>query len=156
MAHWKQRQTVFAEYGLWLTMPGAWQLRPSDDPHRWLFRSADHREHLTISMAEAEYTRNADEREAAMRRALARNRRAAELGFARVTGLSITEPEFGARAGAVAGWYSGDAGSEHRFSALLLNIEGALWSFFYEAFRLPAEEANARAETIYSSIGKKG
>ena len=49
MAHWKQRETVFGEYELALTLPGRWQLRPSDSASRWLYRSAEkHTEHLTI------------------------------------------------------------------------------------------------------------
>lgn len=156
MAHWKQRQTLFAEYGLRLTMPGAWQLRPGDDPRRWLFRSADHREHLTISMADAEFTRGAKEIEAVLRRALARHRRAVELGFARVPDLSFSDSELGERAGVPAGWYAGNAGAEHRFSALLLKVDGTVWTFFHEAFRLPEEEVDARAQAIYATIKSVG
>ena len=152
MAHWKQRQTEFAEYGLGVTMPGAWQLRPSNDPHRWLYRSADHREHLTISLAESEFARDAQEREVLVRRALARNRRAVELGFARLPDLLISEPEFGMRSGVSAGWYAGGAGTAHCFSALFLNTDDALWGFVYEAFRIPQEEADTRAAAIFDAI----
>ena len=152
MAHWKKRQTVFAEYGLGLTMQGAWQLRPSNDPYRWLYRSADHREHLTLSMGEAESVRNEREREAALHRAVGRHLRAVELGFARVPGLEIAETTYGEHGGVSAAWYHGAAGASHRFHSLLLHTNDAVWALFYEAFRLTETDAADHAQAIFDSV----
>ena len=152
MAHWKQRETLFAEYGLRLILPGAWQLRPSCDPHRWMYRSADHREHLTISMGETESARTDRERDAALRHALARSRRAVELGYARMPELSVRDAEVGERVGTPAGWYQGVAGPAHQFMVLLLRTDDAIWNLFYEAFRLPEGDAEARSTVIFNAV----
>ncbi len=149
MPHWKKRETVFAEYEVGLTMPGNWQLRLSPDPDRWFYRSADHKEHLTI--ARGEFTEG--EGEVGVRRAVARNRRAVELGFGRVPDLILSEPEYGERLGVPSSTYGGTAGEgAHQFWALLLFPDRAVWSFFYEAFKLPEVEAETRAQVILDSI----
>ena len=150
-AHWKQRETLFAEYGLRLILPGAWQLRPLDVPRRWIYRSADHREHLTITMGDAESVRTDRERDASLRHALAKNRRAVELGFARMPEFEMSEVEVGVRADVLAGWYQGGAGQAHRLMVLVLWTNDAVWSFVYEGFRLPEGQAEVRSAAIFDS-----
>ena len=151
MAHWKKRETVFAEYGIELKMPGAWQLRPQDDPERWLYRSADHKEHLTITRSPMEG--QPGEETEILRKAIHRNRRAAELGYARQPELELAPPEYGERVGVPASWYRGSAGeSEHQFQALFLCPSEAVWTFFYEGFRIPEATAEEHARWIFDSI----
>ena len=133
-------------------MPGAWQLRPSNDPHRWFYRSADHREHLTITLGDDDPIRTDADREAALRRAVTRSRRAAELGFARMPETNLTEPQYGDHAGTPAARYVGDAGPAHRFSALLLAGQDSIWILFYEAFRMTEADAEAHASAIFDSV----
>lgn len=152
MAHWKKRETLFSEYGIELTMPGAWQLRPSTGPQRWMYRSTDHREHLTITMGDAEKARNPGEMNAILRRSVERQRRAVELSYGRMPELTISETEYGERSETPAGWYRGSAGSKHRFWALLLFTPDAVWALFYEAFNLSEEAAGARAQATFETI----
>ena len=152
MPHWKKRETFFAEYGIELTLPGAWQLRPSDDPIRWFYRSADHKEYLTISRRDMEGARKESEEAALMQRAVARHRRAVELGFGRVPNLTMSEVEYGERLGVPAGSYMGGAGDEHQFWSVLLFPKGTVWGFFYEAFRFAQDDAEERARVIFEAI----
>ena len=152
MAHWKKRETLFAEYGIELRMPGAWQLRPSSNPVSWLYRSADHREHLTISRGEIATPRAGASQNPEHERALTRQRKAVELGFARVPDLAMGEPEHGERGGVPAAWYQGQAGGQHVFSALMLFSQGTVWTFFHEAFRMREEDAQASADAIFDSV----
>lgn len=144
---------MFAEYGIEVTLPGAWQLRPSDDPLRWLYRSVDHKEYITISMREMEGGRKESEQAALMQRAVARHRRAVELGFGRVSDLTMSEAEYGERIGVPSSSYQGGAGAEHQFWSMLLFPGGMVWAFFYQAFRLSPEDADERAAVIFESIG---
>jgi hypothetical protein len=150
MAHWKKRETLFAEYGARLTLPGHWQLRPSDEPDRWFYRSADRREQVTIAHSELSVGNGED---AAIRRAVARHRKAVELGFDRAHDLIMTEPDFGQRDALVTAFYFGTANEErHRFWALLLFPERTVWSFFYETFNLSEVEAVERAEAVLGTV----
>ena len=150
MPHWKKRETVFSEYGFQVKMPGYWQLRPTNDPVRWQFRSADHKEQLTVARGEAAGSEGGQA--AMMRRAVTRNRRAVELGFGRVPDLELSEPEYGEQAGAPAGWYDGTAGEgSHRFRSLLLFSDQAVWSLFYESFKLSEADAETRGREILES-----
>ena len=150
MAHWKKRETLFAEDGVRFTLPGHWQSRPSDEPGRWLYRSADRREQVTIIQAELN---GGNDEDVAIRRAVSRHRKAVELGFDRAHDLNMTEPDFGERDGLVSAFYSGTANEErHRFCSLLLFPERTVWSFFYETFNLSETEATERAEEILGTI----
>ena len=151
MAHWKKRETLFSEYEVGLKMPGAWQLRPKTDPERWLYRSADHKEHLTLTRSPME-GRPGEEYDV-LRQAATRNRRALELGFARVSNLRISETESGERVGVPANWYFGTAnGAEHQFWTLFLCSTDAVWTFFYEAFKITEENAREHALWMLDSI----
>ena len=150
MAHWKKRETLFAEYGVRFALPGHWQLRPSDEPERWFYRSADRREQVTAARSELSGGNGED---AAIRRAVARHRKAVELGFDRAHDLVMADPDFGERNGFVTAFYSGSANEErHRFWALLLFHERTAWSFFYETFSLPEEEAAEHAEKVLGTV----
>lgn len=151
MSHWKQRETVFAEYELGLTLPGRWQLRPSDSPSRWLYRSAEkHRENLTI-MREDPGGVEGDE-EATLRRFVARQRRAMELGFGRAADLTMSEPEHDERTGVSITSYQGTAPqAEHHFHVLFLFPPRTLWTLVYDAYRLTEEQAEAHSRAIFDS-----
>ena len=151
MAHWKQRETVFCEYELALTLPGRWQLRPSDCPTRWLYRSAEkHTEHLTLTREEPGET---SEEPAALRRMVARQRRAMELGFGRGADLTMSEPEYGERFGVPAVVYHGEApGAHHRFHVFFLFPPRTVWTLVYDAFRIDAAHADAQAGAIFASV----
>ncbi len=155
MAHWKKRETVFAEYELELTMPGAWQLRPSDDPCRWIYRSPEHREHVTISRGEALRARNKADEGVLVQRALLRNRRAVELEFGRAPGFELEETEYGEKAGASAGWFHGVAGPDQRFWSITVCPEDAVWSVFYQTLKLREADAEEKARAILDSIRLK-
>ena len=150
MAHWKQRETVFAEYELALTLPGRWQLRPSESPTHWLYRSAEkHTEHLTISREEP----GEELDEAILRRLAARQRRGMELGFGRVGDLKVSELEYGERFGVPALSYRGESPSlHHRFHVLFICPERTVWTLVYDAFRFEQEQADTHAEAIFASI----
>ncbi|MCX6967081.1 MAG: hypothetical protein NTZ46_04765 [Verrucomicrobia bacterium] len=151
MAHWKQRETVFAEYELALTLPGRWQLRPSDSPTRWLYRSAEKpTEHLTILREEPGEVGDDD---ATLRRIVARQRRAMELGFGRVSDLTMSEPESGERGGVPTFCYSGSTPSaHHRFHVFFAFPPRTVWILVYDAFRLDEAQADAHAEVIFASV----
>jgi hypothetical protein len=150
MAHWKKRETLFVEDGVRCTLPGHWQLRPSDEPGRWIYRSADRREQVTI--VRAELNGGSDE-DVAIRRAVLRHRKAVELGFDRAHDLVMTEPDYSERDGFASAFYSGTANDErHRFCSLLLFPERTVWSFFYETFNLSETEAIERAEGILKTV----
>ena len=151
MAHWKQRETVFGEYELALTLPGRWQLRPSDSASRWLYRSAEkHTEHLTILREEAGGVEGGEE--AALRRLVARQRRGLELGFGRLPDLTMSEPEYSERFGVPSVLYQGEAPSaQHRFHVLFICPPRTVWTLVYDAFRFTEEQANAHAEEIFAA-----
>ena len=151
MAHWKKRETVFCEYELALTLPGRWQLRPSESPTRWLYRSAEkHNEHLTLMREEPE---EAGEDAAALRRMVARQRRAMELGFGRVADLTMSEPEYGERFGVPSVVYHGEApGAQHRFHVFFLFPPRTVWTLVYDAFRMDDAQADTHAEAIFASV----
>jgi hypothetical protein len=152
MAHWKQREIVFGEYELAMILAGRWQLRPSDSPYKWLYRSADkHREHLVLSREEMEG--GAGQEESALRRVVARHRRAMELGFGRVPDLSMSEPQYGHRFGVPVAEYQGEAPSaEHRFQALFICPPRTVWILLYDAFRMSAEQCDAQTALLFGSI----
>ena len=152
MSHWKQRETVFCEYELAMTLPGRWQLRPSDSPTRWLYRSAEkHTEHLTIVRGDSEGMEG--EEEATLRRLGARQRRTMELGFGRVADLRLSEPEYGERSGVPIVSYHGEAPSmQHRFHVFFFCPPRTVWTLVYDAFRFSQEQADAHAEAIFASI----
>lgn len=152
MAHWKQRETVFGEYELAVTLPGRWQLRPSDDPSRWLYRSAErHKEHVTLTRDEPG---GADGGEAALlERWVARQRRGMELAFARSGDLSLDEVQFGERFGVPTAWYRGEApGADHRIEVLFLYPPRTIWTLVYDAFHMTEEQATSQATAIFDSI----
>ena len=152
MAHWKQRETVFGEYELAMTLAGRWQLRPSDSPYKWLYRSADkHREHLMLHREELEGV--AGQEAASLRRVVARHRRAMDLGLGRVPDLTMSEPEYGERFGVPIAHYQGETPSaEHRFRALFICPPRTVWTLFYDAFRLSAEQVEAQVEVLFDTI----
>lgn len=156
MAHWKQRETAFSEYELALTLPGRWQLRPSDSPTQWLYRSAEkHKEHVTVIREEPDSLKGQEEE--TYRRLVARRRRALELAFGRANGLSMTEPELGERFGHRVIAFRGEApAAEHRFEVLFLCLPRTVWTIVYDAFRLTPEQAEDRARTIFDSAVMHG
>ncbi len=142
-AHWKKRETLFAEYGVEITLPGAWQHRPDGDATHWHYRSADKRETLTIARQE-----QTDSDDVALRQAVARHRRAVELGFSR-TGVEISEPEEREEGGIV---FCGGSGADHFFHALVLCMQESVWTLFYESHRLSEETAHEHAHAIWASV----
>lgn len=152
MAHWKQRETVFGEYELAATMPGRWQLRPSDSPTQWVYRSVEkHNEHVTLLREEA--IAREEEEQAAFRRWVGRQRKSLELGFGRVSDLEMSEPEYGEWSGVPVVRYQGESPSlQHRFQVLLLCASNVLWTVVYDAFRLTPEQADTHAQAIFDSI----
>jgi len=152
MAHWKQRESVFGEYELALTLAGRWQLRPSDSPCKWLYRSAEkHREHLLLSREELEGV--AGQETASLQRVVARHRRGMVLGLGRVSDLTMSEPEYSYRFGYPSARYWGETPSaEHRFRALFICPPRTVWTLVYDAFRLDAAQAEAQAEALFGTI----
>ena len=150
-AHWKQRETVFCEYELALTLPGRWQLRPSDSPTRWLYRSAEkHTEHLSLTREEPG---EVGEEQAVLRRVVARQRRVMELGFGRVADLTLSEPVYGECLGAPSVSYHGDVPSaRHRFHVFFLFPPRTVWTLVYDAFRVDDARADADAAAIFASV----
>lgn len=152
MPHWKQRETLFGEYELSLCLPGRWQLRPSESPSRWLYRSADkHNEHVTLIREEPD-GREGDEA-ATLRRLVTRQRRAMELAFGSGAGLAMSEPEYGEWLGTPLVTYHGTApGVEHRFEVRFFCQTRSVWTLVYDAFRLAEETAQTHAEAIFESV----
>jgi len=152
MAHWKQPETVFAEYEIALTLPGRWQLRPSDAPMRWLYRSAEkHREHFSITREDPGGIEG--EEKATLLRWVARQRRSMELGFGRGSALVMSEPEHTERFGVPVTSYRGAAPSaDHHFHVFFLFPPRTLWILVYDAFRLTEEQAEAHAQAIIDSV----
>jgi|GEM_PF-2394002 len=152
MAHWKQRETVFGEYELVVTMPGRWQLRPSDSPARWLYRSADqHKENVTLTREEP--GGGGEMEHAVLTRWVVRQRRAMELGFGRVPDLTMSEPEFGERFGVPTVVYHGGAPSAgHCFHVFFICPPRTVWTLVYDAFRMPEAQAQEHAETLFGSV----
>lgn len=152
MAHWKQRETVFGEYELAVTMPGRWQLRPSDSPTRWLYRSVEkHNEHVTIQREEPAALEG--EEDATLRRWVGRQRRSLELNFGRVVDLKMSEPEYGEWAGMPAVRYQGEAPSlERRFQVFFVCPPRAVWTLVYDAYRFTEEQAETHAQAIFDSV----
>jgi len=152
MAHWKQRETVFGEYELAVTMPGRWQSRPSDSPTRWLYRSVEkHNEHVTIQREESTALEGGEE--AALRRWVARQRRGMELSLGRSADLKMSEPQYNLLSGVPVVRYQGEALSlEHRFQVLFLCPPRTVWTLVYDAFRFTSEQAEAHAQAIFDSV----
>ncbi len=106
---------------------------------------------MTISRAELPGGGNNED--ALIHRAVARHRKAVELGFDRAPDLAMTEPHYGERCGVPEARYAGTANDErHRFWALLLFPERTVWSFFYETFNLSEADAEARGQGLLESI----
>jgi len=147
-AHWKLRETLFSAYGLKITLPGAWQLRPGDDPLRWFYRSADKREQLTIIHAEGD--------EAALGKAAARHRRAVELGFSRIPGLELSQTCFEECEGFPCAEFSGGVEGVASIHSRVVCAAGAIWTFHYENFRLSEAETQERARHIFDSLSARG
>jgi len=152
MAHWKQREIVFGEYELAMTLAGRWQLRPSDSPYKWLYRSADkHREHLILSREELEGV--AGQEAAFLRRFVAKHRRGMELGLGRIPDLTMSEPEYDQRFGVPIAQYRGETPSaEHSFRVLFICPPRTVWTLLYDAFRLSDEQVEAQAELLFNTI----
>jgi len=129
-----------------LTLPGAWQQRPEEEPTRWHFRSADKREELTLSRHDP-----IDSEETELPRAAARQRHAVELSFRRA-GVEMTEASPRTWGGFPAWGFSGSSGGQHCFHALVVWVEGSLWTLFYQSYRITEEAAAERAEAIFGSI----
>ncbi len=146
MAHWKKRETLFSEHGFEVTLPGHWQSRDTGDTERWLLRSADRKEQLTLSRGEAIAPEDASGRQ----RVVARQRRSIELGFHRLPDLQLSEAESFEHAGVIAARFGGSADDERLvFSALLLFDGESVWTLIHEAFKLQPQEARERAEAIF-------
>ncbi|HWL51533.1 MAG TPA: hypothetical protein VNQ90_03810 [Chthoniobacteraceae bacterium] len=146
MAHWKKRETLFSQYGFEVTLPGHWQSRESGDADRWIYRSADRKEQLTLSRGES----IGAEDEPARQRVIVRQRRAIELGFDRLPDLHLSEPELLEHSGVVAARFEGSADQERLvFSSLLLFEQESVWTLFHEALKLQPEEAHRRAGEIF-------
>ncbi|MEI8234504.1 MAG: hypothetical protein WCH57_07425 [Verrucomicrobiota bacterium] len=152
MPHWKQRETLFGEYELALSLPGRWQLRPSDSPSRWLYRSAEkHNEHVTLIREEPE--EREEEAEAALRRLVIRQRRAMELAFGSGAGLTMSEPEYGEWLDVPLIVYRGEARNvEHRFEVRFFCQPRTVWILIYDAYRLTEEMAQVHAQAIFDSV----
>lgn len=152
MPHWKQRETLFCEYELAVTLPGRWQSRPSGSPAQWLYRSAEkHKEHVTVIREETEGVRGQEE--AFYHKIVLRRRRAIELGFGRNINLVLTPLETGEREDGVRIFaFRGEASAvEHRFEVLFLCRPGTVWTVVYDAFRLTPEQAEDHARAIFGS-----
>jgi len=152
MPHWKQRETLFGEYELALSLPGRWQLRPSDAPLRWLYRSAEkHNENVTLVREEPEGRE--EDAAATLRRLVIRQRRAMELAFGSSAGLSLGEPEYGVWDGGTLVVYRGEARNvEHRFEVRFYCQPRIVWVVVYDAYRMTEEMAQIHAEAIFDSV----
>jgi len=153
MGQWKPNETVFEEYDAQVILPGRWQPRPSDDPLKWIYRSVDHREHITISRGESLAGVADADRVSVLRKAVTKHYRATELGLGRVRDAEIGEVEFGEIDNTPGGWYRGAAGSPavHFWTWLWCGPE-AVWSLVYEATKLKDGVAEQHAEEIFAGI----
>lgn len=151
MSQWKKRETVFDEYGLRLVLPGNWQLRSGDGGERWIYRSADRKEQITIATLDLLGERD---RRLMKHRATTRHRRAVELGLGREPEFALSEEEEGECAGVESVRYEGEAnGGSHLFFAILLFPKASVgWSVFYEAFKLELKEAELRMREVIDSM----
>ncbi len=149
MAHWKARETVFSQYGFEVTLPGHWQARDTGDAERWLYRSGDRKEQLTITRWEIT---SIDDEPEVVERTVARHRRAVELGFGRLPDLTLEEPVYDDREGFPLVGFAGSAEGElHRMRSQLVFEERVVWVLFYEAFRMRPQEAEERGAQIVAS-----
>lgn len=148
-AHWKKRETTFSEYGASFSLPGAWQLRPTDNPCRWHYRSSDKREQLTVTLEELE---GYDE-EAEINRAAQKARRTVDLSFRRLPDYTVSDTEFDFSGEHPESLFCGSAGDDsHRFWMSIIIRNGQIWSFFFETFRLSEETARAHLDSFRSSL----
>lgn len=153
MGQWKPNETAFEEYDARIVLPGRWQPRPSDNPLKWIFRSADHREHVTITRHESLTGVEPGERNGVLRRAATKHYRATELGLRRIRDTEIGEVEYGEIDEMHAAWYSGMAGVPVvQFWAWIWCGSEAIWSLVYEATKLKEGVAEAHAEEIVDGI----
>lgn len=156
MPHWKQRETLFCEYELTVTLPGRWQARPMESPMQWLYRSAEkHKEHVTLIREETDGLQGQEE--ASYQKVILRRRRAIELGFGRNINLVLTPLETGERDGLRIFAFRGEAPAvEHRFEVLFLCKPRAVWTLVYDAFRLTPEQVEDHANAIFGSVMLEG
>lgn len=149
MAHWKKRETTFSEYGTQFSLPGAWQLRPSDEPRRWFYRSSDKRQQLTVANSDLE----GYDLEEEMERAVGKARRSVDLTFRRFPDFEMSETEIGEHGEIPEAGFLGSAGNDdHRFRMWLLFHNGQLWSFFYETFRIREEEVHEHFDQFRAAL----
>jgi hypothetical protein len=152
MAHWKKRETLFAEYGLQITLPGVWQIRPSQHIDQWFYKGAEYAELFTIRRNDPLIGRNNAEQNQLLERIVARDIRSCELRMTRAADLELSEPEYGERAGVRAGWYSGVTGEKAGFHTLIICPKSAVWTLLYEGSKLSNEERQERATLIFDSV----
>ena len=133
-----------------LVLPGNWQLRVAESGRRWIYRSVDHREQITIGVLDLLGERD---RGSMKLRVAQRHRRALELGLGREPEFSLSEPEETECAGVEAVCYEGEANAGlHYFYTMLFFPLSRGWSVFYEAFRLERETAKSKIRGILDSI----
>jgi hypothetical protein len=152
MAHWKKRETVFAEYGFQMTLPGGWQVRPCSQPDQWVYRGTDRQESITIRRDDPLIGRNNAEQNQLLERIVARDRRSNELRLAKTGALELSDPEYGEWAGVRAGWYSASTGEKGGFHSLIICPKSAVWTVLYEDIKLTPEETQERMREIFDSI----
>jgi len=152
MAHWKQSETVFGEYELAVTMPGRWQLRPSDSPCRWLYRNAEqHKEQISLTREEAGGV--AGEEAATLRRIVARHRRGMELHLGSVSDLTLSEPDYSERFGLPVVEYWGESPTAgHRFHVFLICPPRTVWALVHDVFRMDSEQSDAHAAAVFENV----
>jgi hypothetical protein len=154
MGTWKPNETVFEEYDVRLTLPGRWQPRPAKGALQWVYRSADHREHITLCRGESVVGLSDKQRTVLLQRAAEKHRRGTELELARSRDVEIGELEWGEVNGAMAGWYCGTVGQPAvQYWAWIWSGPEAIWSVVYEASKLKEGVAEEHAEQIANGVG---
>ncbi len=72
----KPKDTIVDDRAFHIVLPGRWMRKPSADPTRWVYRSEDGDEQVTISVLSATHQLDANERSMGFQRILELRRRA--------------------------------------------------------------------------------
>jgi len=72
---------------------------------------------------------------------------------AEVSGVVMSDTDFGVSAGVYAARFAGfEPASQRRFNCLLLCSQSAVTTFYYEALGMSEQESDARASPLFNSI----
>jgi len=118
-----------------------------------VYRCQTVQEQVTVSLMGTEHPMSADEQSTTLH-AYLEHRRQAELHDSDESQVVLSDVSSGQSSGTLAARYSGfQPATERRFVCLVLCSGSLIGTFYYEALGAPEEQAEARAKTIFNSVG---